>query len=173
MNGSTSFWDLLLWSFWIFIWISAIIIWFRCVFDLFTDHTLSGWGKAGWAALLIFLPLAFMVVIHTEPVEDAFGSVADLAYEIFCLAIAFIGLGVRIVTSSSAAVGWTAMVASKSALVAPIFTAMPASWIISPASGPQIWTPRTRSVSPSTTSFISMRVSRPEMVCFIGRNVAL
>ena len=49
-------------------------------------------------ALLIFLPLAFMVVIHTEPVEDAFGSVADLAYEIFCLAIAFIGLGVRIVT---------------------------------------------------------------------------
>ena len=56
MNGSTSFWDLLLWSFWIFIWISAIIIWFRCVFDLFTDHTLSGWGKAGWAALLIFLP---------------------------------------------------------------------------------------------------------------------
>lgn len=56
MNGSNSFWDLLLWSFWIFIWISAIIIWFRCVFDLFTDHTLSGWGKAGWAALLIFLP---------------------------------------------------------------------------------------------------------------------
>ncbi|HNV14724.1 MAG TPA: SHOCT domain-containing protein [Dermatophilaceae bacterium] len=65
MNGSTSFWDLLLWSFWIFIWISAIIIWFRCVFDLFTDHTLSGWGKAGWAALLIFLPWlgAFIYIV--------------------------------------------------------------------------------------------------------------
>jgi hypothetical protein len=35
--------------------------------------------------------------------------------------------GVRIVTSSSAAVGCSAMVASKSALVALIFTAMPNS----------------------------------------------
>ncbi|MCU0301559.1 MAG: SHOCT domain-containing protein [Candidatus Nanopelagicales bacterium] len=51
-----SFWDFLVWSFWFFIWISAIMIWFRCLFDLFSDHTLSGWGKAGWALLLVFLP---------------------------------------------------------------------------------------------------------------------
>ena len=51
-----SFWDILVWSFWIFIWISAIMIWFRCIFDLFGDSTLSGWGKAGWAILLIFVP---------------------------------------------------------------------------------------------------------------------
>jgi hypothetical protein len=51
-----SFWDILLWSFWIFIWISAIMIWFRCLFDMFSDHTLSGWGKAGWALVLIFIP---------------------------------------------------------------------------------------------------------------------
>ena len=51
-----SFWDILVWSFWIFIWIAAIMIWFRCVFDLFSDSTLSGWGKAGWAILLIFVP---------------------------------------------------------------------------------------------------------------------
>jgi hypothetical protein len=51
-----SLWDFLVWSFWIFIWISAIMIWFRCLFDLFGDHTLSGWGKAGWSLLLIFLP---------------------------------------------------------------------------------------------------------------------
>ncbi len=51
-----SLWDFLVWSFWIFIWISAIMIWFRCLFDLFGDHTLSGWGKAGWALLLVFLP---------------------------------------------------------------------------------------------------------------------
>ena len=60
------FWDLLLWSFWIFIWISAIFAWFRCLFDLFSDHTLTGWAKAGWAALLIFLPwigaLIYLVV---------------------------------------------------------------------------------------------------------------
>ncbi|HSO03474.1 MAG TPA: SHOCT domain-containing protein [Candidatus Limnocylindrales bacterium] len=51
-----SLWDFLVWSFWIFIWISAIMIWFRCLFDLFGDHTLSGWGKAGWSLLLIFVP---------------------------------------------------------------------------------------------------------------------
>jgi len=52
----TSFWEILLWSFWIFIWISAVMIWFRCVFDMFSDKTLSGWGKAGWAIVLVFLP---------------------------------------------------------------------------------------------------------------------
>ena len=50
------FWDVLLWSFWLFIWISALIVWFRCLFDLFGDKSLSGWGKAGWALLLIFVP---------------------------------------------------------------------------------------------------------------------
>ncbi len=54
--NSTSFWDVLLWSFWFFIMISAIMIWFRCIMDLFSDHTLSGWGKTGWAILLIFVP---------------------------------------------------------------------------------------------------------------------
>ena len=42
-------------------------------------------------------------------------------------------VGVRIVTSSSAAVGCSAMVASKSALVAFIFTAMATAWTISAA----------------------------------------
>ena len=57
MNNITNdFGDVLLWSFWIFIWISAIFVWFRCIFDMFGDRTLSGWGKAGWAVLLIFVP---------------------------------------------------------------------------------------------------------------------
>jgi hypothetical protein len=54
--SDASFWDFLLWSFWIFIWISALFVWIRCLFDLFSDHTLSGWGKAGWALLLVCLP---------------------------------------------------------------------------------------------------------------------
>jgi Short C-terminal domain/Phospholipase_D-nuclease N-terminal len=54
--NSTSFWDVLLWSLWFFILIAAIMIWFRCILDMFSDHTLSGWGKAGWALLLIFVP---------------------------------------------------------------------------------------------------------------------
>ena len=76
----------------------------------------------------------------------------------------------RMVTSSSAAVGCTAMTASKSALVAFILTAMPTAWMSSPASGPTIWQPTTRSVVPSTTSFKNMRVSRPASAAFIGRN---
>jgi hypothetical protein len=53
---TNDFWEVLLWSLWIFIWISAVMVWFRCVFDLFSDSTLSGWAKAGWAVLLIFVP---------------------------------------------------------------------------------------------------------------------
>src|SRR5580765_124072 len=55
-NITTNFWDVLLWSFWFFIWIAALMVWFRCVFDLFRDRSLSGWAKAGWAVLLIFVP---------------------------------------------------------------------------------------------------------------------
>ena len=32
------------------------MIWFRCIMDLFSDHTLSGWGKVGWSLLLVFVP---------------------------------------------------------------------------------------------------------------------
>ena len=53
---TNDFGDVLLWTFWVFIWIAAIMIWFRCLFDMFGDRTLSGWAKAGWAILLIFVP---------------------------------------------------------------------------------------------------------------------
>ena len=57
MDSMTNdFGEVLLWSFWFFIWIAALMVWFRCLFDLFSDHTLSGWGKAGWAVLLVFVP---------------------------------------------------------------------------------------------------------------------
>ena len=59
MDAMTNdFGEVLLWSFWFFIWIAALMVWFRCLFDLFGDHTLSGWAKAGWALLLIFVPWA-------------------------------------------------------------------------------------------------------------------
>jgi hypothetical protein len=53
---TTDFGEVLLWSFWFFIWIAAFMVWFRCIFDMFGDGELSGWAKAGWAILLIFLP---------------------------------------------------------------------------------------------------------------------
>ncbi len=57
MDAMTNdFGEVLLWSFWFFIWIAALMVWFRCLFDMFGDHTLSGWAKAGWSLLLIFVP---------------------------------------------------------------------------------------------------------------------
>ena len=53
---TNDFWEVLLWSFWFFIWIAALMVWFRCLFDMFGDRTLSGWGKAGWACVMIFIP---------------------------------------------------------------------------------------------------------------------
>jgi len=55
-NITTDFGDVLLWTLWFFIWIAALMVWFRCLFDLFGDKTLSGWAKAGWAILLVILP---------------------------------------------------------------------------------------------------------------------
>jgi Short C-terminal domain/Phospholipase_D-nuclease N-terminal len=57
MDAMTNdFGEVLLWSFWFFIWIGAVVVWFRCLWDLFGDRSLSGWAKAGWAILLIFVP---------------------------------------------------------------------------------------------------------------------
>ncbi|MFE6506347.1 PLDc N-terminal domain-containing protein [Nocardioides sp. NPDC057767] len=57
MDAMTNdFGDVILWSFWFFIWIAALMVWIRCLFDLFGDSSLSGWAKAGWALLLIFVP---------------------------------------------------------------------------------------------------------------------
>ena len=38
-TNANSFWDVLLWSFWFFIWIAALMVWFRCLMDLFGDHS--------------------------------------------------------------------------------------------------------------------------------------
>jgi hypothetical protein len=80
-NNINSFGEVLLWSFWIFIWISAIFIWFRCVFDLFSDRTVSGWGKAGWVILLIFVPwfgaLIYLIARGRSMGERQMAAVAD------------------------------------------------------------------------------------------------
>ncbi|HET9169485.1 MAG TPA: SHOCT domain-containing protein [Actinospica sp.] len=47
-----AFWIML----WFFIWIMWLILLFRVVVDLFSDHSLSGWAKAGWLIALIVLP---------------------------------------------------------------------------------------------------------------------
>lgn len=43
-----------LWFCGLFLWIALAVMIFS---DLFSDHDLSGWAKAGWTVLIIILPL--------------------------------------------------------------------------------------------------------------------
>ena len=78
---TTDFWDVLLWSFWFFIWIAALMVWFRCLTDLFGDRSLSGWGKAGWAILLIFVPwlgaLIYLIARERSMTERQVAAMAE------------------------------------------------------------------------------------------------
>ncbi|MEI7054463.1 SHOCT domain-containing protein [Nocardioides sp. CCNWLW239] len=62
MDILKDFGTVLLWTLWFFIWIAALMVWIRCIFDLFGDTTLSGWAKAGWAVLLVLLPWVGAVI---------------------------------------------------------------------------------------------------------------
>ncbi|MFI8231703.1 SHOCT domain-containing protein [Streptomyces sp. NPDC085900] len=55
------FWSML----WFFLWIMWFVLLFRIVVDIFRDDDMSGWGKAGWLAFVIFLPFlgVFVYVI--------------------------------------------------------------------------------------------------------------
>ena len=79
---TNSFGEVLLWSFWFFIWIAALMVWFRCLFDMFGDHTLSGWAKAGWAVLLIFVPwvgaLIYLIARGRSMTERQMNKAAEM-----------------------------------------------------------------------------------------------
>ncbi|MEU3603519.1 SHOCT domain-containing protein [Streptomyces sp. NPDC006798] len=46
------FWTML----WFFLWIMWLFLLFKVITDLFRDHALNGWAKAGWMILVILLP---------------------------------------------------------------------------------------------------------------------
>ncbi|MCX5077247.1 SHOCT domain-containing protein [Streptomyces sp. NBC_00513] len=46
------FWTML----WIFIWVMWFFLLFKVITDIFRDHELHGWGKAGWLILVLLLP---------------------------------------------------------------------------------------------------------------------
>lgn len=50
-----TFWDFFWMILVIFLWVAWIMILFRVVIDIFRSD-MSGWGKAGWIFLLLFLP---------------------------------------------------------------------------------------------------------------------
>lgn len=46
------FWTML----WFFLWIMWLFLLFKVIGDIFRDHSLNGWAKAGWLILCIVLP---------------------------------------------------------------------------------------------------------------------
>ncbi|HEX5532126.1 MAG TPA: PLD nuclease N-terminal domain-containing protein [Actinomycetales bacterium] len=51
-----SFWQIIAWMFWFMLLVAWIWLLIAIVTDIFRDHELSGWGKAGWTLFLIVLP---------------------------------------------------------------------------------------------------------------------
>ncbi|MFD4370382.1 SHOCT domain-containing protein [Streptomyces sp. NPDC058486] len=52
------FWTMM----WFFLWIMWLFLLFKVIADIFRDHELSGWGKAGWLIFCILLPYLGVLV---------------------------------------------------------------------------------------------------------------
>ncbi|MFE5791530.1 SHOCT domain-containing protein [Streptomyces sp. NPDC056503] len=52
------FWTML----WFFLWIMWLFLLFKVITDVFRDHELGGWGKAGWLIFCILLPYLGVLV---------------------------------------------------------------------------------------------------------------
>ncbi|MET9931368.1 MULTISPECIES: SHOCT domain-containing protein [unclassified Streptomyces] len=52
------FWSML----WLFLWILWFVLLFRIITDIFRDHDMNGWAKAGWLAFVILLPFLGVLV---------------------------------------------------------------------------------------------------------------
>ncbi|WP_329381076.1 SHOCT domain-containing protein [Streptomyces sp. NBC_01351] len=46
------FWTML----WLFLWVMWFFLLFKVISDIFRDHGMSGWAKAGWLVLVLLLP---------------------------------------------------------------------------------------------------------------------
>ncbi|MEV6580021.1 SHOCT domain-containing protein [Streptomyces sp. NPDC051582] len=52
------FWSML----WFFLWIMWLFLLFKIVTDIFRDHEMNGWAKAGWLIFVILLPFLGVLV---------------------------------------------------------------------------------------------------------------
>ncbi|MFC9593568.1 SHOCT domain-containing protein [Streptomyces sp. NPDC056944] len=52
------FWTMM----WFFLWIMWLFLLFKVITDIFRDHDLNGWGKAGWLIFCIVLPYLGVLV---------------------------------------------------------------------------------------------------------------
>jgi hypothetical protein len=54
--------DIIWWFLWAFVFVAYLFALFAVISDLFRDHELSGWWKAVWIILLIFVPFLTALV---------------------------------------------------------------------------------------------------------------
>ncbi|MGW0119952.1 SHOCT domain-containing protein [Streptomyces sp. NPDC003327] len=52
------FWTML----WFFLWVMWLFLLFKVISDIFRDHSLNGWAKAGWLVFCILLPYLGVLV---------------------------------------------------------------------------------------------------------------
>ncbi|MEU6880366.1 SHOCT domain-containing protein [Streptomyces sp. NPDC046712] len=52
------FWTML----WFFLWIMWLFLLFKVITDIFRDHEMNGWAKAGWLIFCILLPYLGVLV---------------------------------------------------------------------------------------------------------------
>ena len=64
-----AFWTMLLFFFWL-LWI-FLVVW--VLMDIFRSRDISGWGKAGWICLVIFLPLIGVLAYEIVHGDHLFG----------------------------------------------------------------------------------------------------
>jgi len=62
MEFGTNFWDILLWTLWIWLVFAFFMVMFRVFGDLFSDKSVSGMGKFWWSVFIIFLPFLGLLV---------------------------------------------------------------------------------------------------------------
>ena len=69
----------------IFFMIAYLMILFRVIFDIFRNHEMSGWLKAVWIVLLIFIPyltaLVYLIVYGTDMRERQLRAQAEAKHE--------------------------------------------------------------------------------------------
>jgi hypothetical protein len=52
------FWTML----WFFLWVMWFFLLFKVISDIFRDHEMNGWAKAGWLVLVLLLPYLGVLV---------------------------------------------------------------------------------------------------------------
>ncbi|WP_104182132.1 SHOCT domain-containing protein [Arthrobacter sp. B0490] len=62
MNFFENLWDLMWWSIGLYVFLGCLFAVFTVIGDIFRDHDLNGWAKAGWLVVLVLVPFLTVLV---------------------------------------------------------------------------------------------------------------